>query len=173
MKKILIAVAIICTAAISHAAAIKWSVTGIKDHEGAAPSAANSINYTLYAWTVGADGNKGESVALTGTYSGTTTSAIIFNKETGDDFAASTQYYLQLVLTDGDWTYESTLAKTETTPPNGNLTINFTNGAGFEDVSAKVNFSGTNYGWTNVPEPTSGLLMLMGLGALALRRKQK
>ncbi len=28
-------------------------------------------------------------------------------------------------------------------------------------------------GWSTVPEPTSGLLLLVGMGALALRRKQK
>ncbi len=175
MKKILIAAAIICAATISHAAAFQWSVAGITDHTGAAPSASNPINYTLYAWTVGTDGNKGDAVALTGTYSGSTTMALLFNKTTGtSDLAASTQYYVQLVFTDGDWTYASTLAKTEATPPNGNLTLNFGTGVGFEDATAKVNFSGDNYGWKSdvVPEPTSGLLLLIGMGALALRRKR-
>ena len=40
----------------------------------------------------------------------------------------------------------------------------------FTGVNNALGGSGTTY--TNVPEPTSGLLMLVGLGALALRRRK-
>ena len=32
--------------------------------------------------------------------------------------------------------------------------------------------AGTQGGWTAVPEPTSGLLMLLGMAGLALKRKR-
>ena len=47
---------------------------------------------------------------------------------------------------------------------------------GSADFSSSLNFSAEKgsgaYAWTAVPEPTSGLLMLVGLGALALRRRR-
>jgi len=44
----------------------------------------------------------------------------------------------------------------------------------FANASVQRTFSITPSGtWTDVPEPTSGLLLLVGAGMLALRRKQK
>jgi hypothetical protein len=177
MKKIMLALAVAMIAGMTQAAAFQWNLTGVKNHTGAAPTASSPVAYTLYAWTVNTEGGVGDAVTLTGNYTGSATSAFAaFNKTTGaSDLAAGTQYYVQVILKDGAWTYESAIAKTAATPDNGNLTINFTTGAGFAESGAKVNFTGTNYGWTqttDVPEPTSGLLLLLGVAGLTLKRKR-
>ena len=57
---------------------------------------------------------------------------------------------------------------------SANASLNFYSGTGFNET-----FSGTGGafatagGWTAAPEPTSGLLMLVGSGALALRRRRR
>ena len=42
----------------------------------------------------------------------------------------------------------------------------------FSGVNNALGSAGTGADYTHVPEPTSGLLMLVGLGALALRRRK-
>ena len=64
MKKLMIAAAIVCAAAMSQAAAIQWTLTGVKDHTGVAPSASHAISYTLYAWALDAQGGVGDAVMI-------------------------------------------------------------------------------------------------------------
>jgi hypothetical protein len=40
------------------------------------------------------------------------------------------------------------------------------------NLASKVGGNGAATSWTAVPEPTSGLLMLVGLAGLALRRRR-
>jgi hypothetical protein len=85
----------------------------------------------------------------------------------GYDFAASTTYYTKLVISSDAKIMESEIGSF-TMPLNGNTSINFTTGAGFASSGSQWSASG----WQNVPEPTSGLLLLMGVAGLALRRRR-
>ena len=81
MKKLMIAAAIVCAAVVSQGAALKWSLTGVKDHTGTAPSASHSVLCTLYAYKAVSDGQggytMGDPVTLTGTYEVTGKSAAV------------------------------------------------------------------------------------------------
>ncbi len=54
----------------------------------------------------------------------------------------------------------------------GNFTANVPGSGGASLNMAADGRTSASAGWQAVPEPTSGLLMLVGLGALALRRKR-
>lgn len=171
MKKLILAVAIVCVAAVSNAAAVSWSITGVTDSpanakaagwvayfmDGSTYSAFSALsadqvgayaaaNYTYVATSVNARGVVSAG-ATSGSYSGgDSVSAYIVIFDSSD--AASAEYYAVTAL------------DTKTVPGSGNL--QFTKA--MSDTA----------GWTTtaVPEPTSGLLLLLGMAGLALKRKR-
>ena len=52
------------------------------------------------------------------------------------------------------------------------LTPTITTSKVLRDLDGTTDFTGSNYGWYAVPEPTSGLLLLIGVAGLALKRKR-
>ena len=167
MKKLVIAAAIVLAAVASQASAIAWSTAAIKDHLGTNVRNASPVTFTAICtiWD-----STGENVLYTS--SAIANNAMSQFKSSWNDAAPSTTYQAQIVITSSDgWTLTSekaTLTPNEADP----YSLNFSNGQGFKDVSAKLINSGTNYGWQNVPEPTSGLLLLLGVAGLALKRKR-
>ena len=164
MKKMMIAVAVCAIAAVSQAAAVSWSTTTVKDINGNAIGAkAESAGWTavctLYTdagiTVFGTDTDKSAAMSkFSGEFSGT---------------ATGTDYWAKLVITDDKGnTVESELAKF-TTDSGATYSVNFTTGAGFATSSAKINYAGD---WVAAPEPTSGLLLLLGVAGLALKRKR-
>ena len=78
-------------------------------------------------------------------------------------------FFLELYDSSGNWVGQSNPAQAyESLVSSGIITSDFN--PNFSGVNTALG-SGPN-GYTNVPEPTSGLLMLVGLGALALRRRR-
>ena len=175
MKKAIIAAAIMCVAALSHGAALNWKLTNVTDSPDTAATAGwmaywmDASTYDAFS-ALDADkvaayvtGNADYSKAMTvrngvGTINSTNGSwsyvegapetvsgyMVIFNNAT----AADATYFA----------YTDTVSST--VPAAGN-------------ISVAVNFSDSS-GWqtTAVPEPTSGLLMLVGLAGRALRRRR-
>ncbi len=164
MKKILIAVAVVALATISQGAAVSWAATNVKDISGTAIGAkAESAGWTAVCTIFASDGttvigsNTDKTAAMSkfaGIISGT---------------ATSTSYFAQLVITDDKGntiTSEKAAFTTDESAEFGD--INFTTGNKFATVSAKIDYAG---GWVAAPEPTSGLLLLLGVAGLALKRK--
>ena len=183
MKKLMTFVACILLAAVSHAAAVAWSLGGnnttyagdayaffvIGQNGTTAISTITSIlnaggDYSTYAFgsgTIAANGN----VSMTAANSGKTLDAgdytaffVVF------DTATVTSGTTKYVVVDG----ASTLTKSVTANA---ATVAFAAGNASSILNAASNWS--SYGTSSaVPEPTSGLLMLLGMAGLALKRKR-
>ncbi len=192
MKKIMLAVAIICSAICVQAATVTWKSAGALYNE--AGSKVGRYNATLYAYVLSADNyaKLTDSAAIWATYgadvlAGGTTAAAKANSGMASAVSVNTEstganapQYVALIVTYGtgdDMVYYAEKA-TVTTGDDGKQTYG-TFGAGAIDTAANA-----AKGWTsttasggggeseNIPEPTSGLLLLVGMGALALRRKR-
>ena len=178
MKKLIIAAAIVCAAAISQAASVGWSLAGLNNYSGDAYSffiigqnevtsvaqitalldAGTSVSsYALYEGSIAANGAASVAATSSGITVPNSASYTSFFVVFDSANAADASNYLTVTSEQA-----SGLAKT----------VNAT--------AASVSFVGGNQGtyannsanWTAVPEPTSGLLMLLGMAGLALRRKR-
>jgi len=177
MKKLMLAVAIVCAAAMSQAAAIDWKATKVCDPSKSTMTAASGwLGYAVLAAnlsTITEDLAKGDTTSLTTLNVGpvkTTSSKGAFevDKASGSVAGGNQDFYL-IVLNSGtlaDATQFYVSSKTTATIDSSlDTTVNF----GAQDANSS---SASN--WTAMaPEPTSGLLLLIGMGALALKRKQK
>lgn len=163
-KLILLAVGLALTS-MANAAAVKWQATAIKDINGnsigaKAESAGWSAVCTIYA----ADGS-----TVIGTSTDKTAAMSKFDGSV-DGTAVDTTYYAQLVITDDKGntiTSEKAQFTTDSAAEYGPL--NFSTGGNFATSGAKINYAS---GWAAAPEPTSGLLLLLGMAGLALKRKR-
>ena len=185
MKKLMIAAAIVCAAAFANAATVQWSVGVITDAtaaggwgEGTA-GAGYTATLSLYK----------DSALTTIIWSGSASEwedGCAFG-ETDDLFSynPATTYYGKLVCTTSVNGQLQTLESqgfqftTSTMEPYPSITV----GSDVDSISGSIqqiggaDFTGDHgafsaSGWTAAPEPTSGLLLLIGVAGLALRRKR-
>ena len=183
MKKLVLAVAAVVLAIGAQAATVNWKTgANIVGPDGSTKLGKNA--YTMYVWD---NLTAAEYFALTvdmvyDTYgsqlgtalsasSGSTTLGTTVKNSTATD---ATTYYAAVLLVYNDGTQDYYMANlaTATTDATGS-------GATVTNLGKFVGggTSGTATSWTavpseSVPEPTSGLLLLLGMAGLALRRKQ-
>ena len=185
MKKLMIAAAIVCAAAFANAATVQWAAGVITD----AP--------TDGGWGKGLAG-AGYTATLS-LYSDSALTSLIWSGsasewedgytfgETEDAFTynPATTYYGKIVCTtsvNGQLqTLESQGFQFTTNPMDDAPSI--TIGSLVDDIGGTIQqiggaeFTGdygafSASGWTAAPEPTSGLLLLIGVAGLALRRRR-
>ncbi len=165
MKKIIIAVGAAIIAVAANAAAVSWSATSVKDISGTAIGAkAESAGWTAVCTIFASDGT-----TVVGSNTDKTAAMSKFDG-TIEGTAAGTTYYAQLVITDNlgnTITSEKAAFTTDSSATYG--AINFSTGSMFATNTAKINYDS---GWVAAPEPTSGLLLLLGVAGLALKRKR-
>ena len=178
MKKLMFMLAAVAVAACTQAASVSWTCTNVKDGSGNAidgiayfVNAATLSQETLATYTKASD----FTTALSGMYSytpstaGKYTSAAVENATLGLTDATASQAYL-VIFDTATITDSSNYYVTEVK--------SFDALGGTETQQVKWGSQSTPSqaagAWkaVNVPEPTSGLLMLVGLAGLALRRRR-
>ena len=185
MKKLLVLAAVCAMASISQAYSVTWGCLNVKtpsatdpkvDQTGIVGAGVSMENLAINLFWV----NKaGADVAIGTFYTGTGTGA---GKSTNNDLGDSaSKLYQDMVANQGDsWKPVYHMTATYSTA-DGVYTFDGTVTAGAalgnitsKNIAANANFStaGTWSYTANVPEPTSGLLMLLGVAGLALRRRR-
>lgn len=163
--------AIIAIAGVTQAASFKWTTQALY-----APNADGTVGTTVASsatgtWlaTVSLYSDAACTKAIEGVTGNTASTINAMSNALGDTFAGaefkfdnSTMYYAVLELS------YTTAAGTQTLTTDVVSTKLKTTG------NTQLNFSTaiSNATWSAVPEPTSGLLMLLGMAGLALRRKR-
>ena len=196
MKKLIIAAMAVASAVIANAAAVNWQsgtlYTAQDANGGWSSTLVNKANpqalVNVSVYMIGASDWTADGVALMTQadlydyVSGMKASYTQQNKNTNgaiigaanagaDDLSASTTYYSILVAEYTDATYGDmymAAAKEFSTSAQGQATVaNIFGGA-----STLANGGVRDWQAAAVPEPTSGLLVLLGMAGLALRRRR-
>ena len=177
MKKLMIAAAIVCAAVMSQAAQIKWTSTSnyvTKDGNLQTAATADAGTFVLCYlgngtadWdhaTVVNEGTVSYSTSMGGSAKASGTFNFVYGAEgapiNGDIFG---------VMFKDEAGNLSKLEKVDGTPIATEFTV-----TGMTDnlYAGVMNFSSSNYTVASVPEPTSALMLLLGVAGLALRRRR-
>jgi hypothetical protein len=194
MKKIMIAIAAVAIAAVSQAAVVNWQVGSFTgpgaDGKGWGKTLIGGEGYTatlLVSASIAGDAEKGYKLGELIKFD----SGDVLEDDdiadgygwgiTSDSLADDTTYYAQVILEYKDSTLTSQIVSFETSALSGSADPAFGLGEEVAFVSAlpgeKLDstygvFKAAGWQTAAVPEPTSGLLLLLGMAGLALRRKQ-
>ena len=193
MKKLMLTAAIVCAAVMSQAAVANWKVQAANIYDGAGDSAAKwsgaayffdadtitqAALFSLFDADNGLDLSKQSGYLSTGVVaSGTIAAATVDNQ-----FSAFTQgdeaHNFFFVLVDEDMMYLSKSVSVATPGTDKAQQIGFgtqspTTGATSKSLPTDGFVAAGQWAQSAaVPEPTSGLLMLLGMAGLALRRRR-
>lgn len=188
MKKLVIALAVAAIGIAANAASYTWSTTGrLYDGSGNAGAdyyVSGSTAYLMFTSVV-SQGDLVESfLANASTAQSTVTSKNIASTTVGPEgkisstasYDTTAEHQAYFVIFNGDKMYVSgtVVASYDALNPTGVNGIAF----GAQTTPSKATFddSTTTYagaGWyQSAPEPTSGLLLLLGMAGLALKRKR-
>ena len=182
MKKLIIAATIVCAAAIANAATMNWGISRTVMDAGSTIASGNAVYFFLNSgdttqakiMALYADGGDVSAVAADD-------AVLASGKVSGSSFTdgapaeAASAFYVVMsddrmfMSTAATSTYDALTSTGQWTSPSDTVASMSIKG------DAKDGFSGA--GWYNAPgavtpEPTSGMLVLLGLAGLALRRKR-
>ena len=184
MKKLLVFAACAMLAVVTQAAQVGWSLAGATSYANDAykffvigQNGATSIatitalldagssvdSYAFGSGTIAANGAANVGVTASGKELGAGTyTAFYVIFDSASPAAGSSNY----VVVDGLSNLTKTIAATT-------ANVTFSAGNASSIINNADNWKSFGTGGGDIPEPTSGLLLLVGAGMLALRRKQK
>ena len=191
MKKLMVMVAIACSAVVASAATANWKTSASNIYNGTGSSDTTAkYTGTAYLFDAGVTSQAAlYALIAAGTEITSSTAGYIetLNVANGGITATSFSYGEQSVssselseytyyfaIIDSDKVYFSTEKAVSANATATAKTVGFGNQAtGSQSLPAGSGFQGAGaWSTTAVPEPTSGLLMLVGLAGLALRRRR-
>ena len=182
MKKLVITLGAVVVAAMAQAAAVQWSVAGKTFAPSGDDPATNgrAKYYLVYAFSAAdystvttalSSGKVNDAVAMA-VSSGRTTSTGATSGSISGVTGASYDMFLvafdtysasdAAIDTAKNYLVSATLAATTFEPPATATTLEY----------SSANWGSASWTAVTVPEPTSGLLLLLGMAGLALKRKR-
>lgn len=183
MKKVIIGMLVAVCASFANAAAVNWSASGVCDpvasaSAGKAVASNGWLGYMILASdyaTVSADLANGDTSSLVaksigGATVGSNKGAFTAGAAAGNVAAGSQQFYL-IVLNSGT-VDEATGFYSATATATVDASLDTTVAFGTQATASRNAASWAAVPQGGVPEPTSGLLLLLGGAMLALRRKR-
>ena len=164
----------VCAAAFAQAATVNWGISGVKAEGNTSPTAGWAV--MVFYTEVGAGSGAIESAIASKTASTLAfdTASLAVSMSKGKvaakdatvaalDTSKNYDFYF-VVFNDADVTKATEYAMVS------DLNKEYSGMDG--KFKASGNFSGATWQTAGVPEPTSGLLMLLGVAGLALRRRR-
>ena len=182
MKKLIMAVALCCVAAVGQSATVAWSAGKIFDGTDSATGVGTGTAYLVLVSSLAqtdavSNFAEGNSSAITGAAIGSyaiADSKVAYNELTGvtAPTTASAFYY---IVFNGDNMLVSEAVNSTYDNVTSMHAVEFASSKNYaKALPSDGAYSGA--GWytatASVPEPTSGLLMLLGMAGLALRRRR-
>ena len=172
MKKIMLALAVAVLAVAANAASFKWTGANVYGADGTTKFTGTA---EIYAYAT--SGTIADAVKVTDAFViGGTFKSDAAGTATGYTFnwteaVADQGYNFFFVLNDGGKEFNSATADPSVIK-SGIAAATTTTSVIFGNM-APATQAASNWASADVPEPTSGLLLLLGVAGLALRRKQK
>ena len=187
MKKLLVIAVVAMTALVSQSASFIWSCTGAKtvgtlyDYTGTGKVAADTVAYLFDADAV-SQSDLLASVRAGNALSGYVDSATVNSSSkiavTTTPFSYGTtgnyyDFYFAILDTANDQLLISSVVENNPAQAADTTTVAFGGAAATFSKASHGEEGYSSAGWYSVvPEPTSGLLMLLGMAGLALRRRR-